>query len=105
MDHYKHIGKHRTTVRFSNGAATVRYWNTDVVTDEGSVKGAWCTLNHGGWKTATTKKRMNQAAKQFGLCYQVFQSKFDWFVQNTKTGLVVPYGDGQRFSFWRKLYE
>src|SRR6478735_716932 len=39
------------------------------------------TLNTGGWKTNTTKTRMNQFAAQF--ChyqYGVYQKKGEWFV-------------------------
>jgi hypothetical protein len=38
-------------------------------------------LNHGGWKTATTKMRMNQFSAEFcsGI-YSVSQEKGEWFV-------------------------
>ena len=37
-------------------------------------------LNTGGWTTATTKARMNQASNQFGLGYKVYQKDLAWFV-------------------------
>jgi hypothetical protein len=72
------IGKHKTIVAiFPTGRKTVTYHNTDVVTVEadGTV-----TLNNGGWKSNTTKLRMNQASRQFGLGFGVYQRDFEWFV-------------------------
>lgn len=46
-------------------------------------------LNTGGWKTATTKTRMNQAANEFELGYQVFQKNHEWFV--TWRGETLPF--------------
>lgn len=37
-------------------------------------------LNTGGYKTQTTKRRMNQAAHQFDLGFEVIQRKGDWLV-------------------------
>lgn len=72
------LGKAHTTVtRKGNGELRVTYHNTDVVTvhANGNV-----TLDTGGWRTATTKTRMNQASNQFGLGFQVHQDEFAWFV-------------------------
>lgn len=50
------------------------------------------TLRTGGWKTNTTKLRMNQASYQFHLGYQVFQKKGEWFI--AWKGEDIPfYGD------------
>lgn len=39
------------------------------------------TLNTGGWRTNTTKARMNQFSAQFcGNAFRVYQDKGDWFV-------------------------
>jgi len=56
----------------------VRYHSTRVVTihPNGDV-----TLRTGGWRSNTTKCRMNQAANQFGLSFRVYQQDFDWFVR------------------------
>lgn len=37
-------------------------------------------LDTGGYKTATTKKKMNQAARQFGLDFYVTQERGVWLV-------------------------
>jgi len=72
------IGKHATKVTKDGTTSTVRYHYTDV------VKVNWntgiITLNTGGWDTATTKLRMNQASREWGLGYHVYQHKGDWFV-------------------------
>jgi hypothetical protein len=74
-----------TNIRTENGATVVRYHSTDVVqfTPEHIV------LNTGGWRTNTTKTRMNQSARQFGLGYNVYQHKLDWFV--SFKGQTIPF--------------
>ena len=37
-------------------------------------------LNSGGWRTATTKKRMNQYAEMMGHEWRLFQRDYEWFV-------------------------
>lgn len=37
-------------------------------------------LDTGGWKTHTTKRRMNQASTQYDLGYRVYQKAGAWFV-------------------------
>lgn len=66
-----------TSVRHEGGKIIVRYHYTDVVTIH---KDGRVTLDTGGWFTATTKVRMNQASFQFGLNYYVHQEKGKWFV-------------------------
>lgn len=54
----------------------IKYHNTVVV----EASDSHIILRTGGWKTNTTKTRMNQASNQFELGYQVYQKNFDWFV-------------------------
>lgn len=65
-----------------DGTLIIRYHQTDVVTVKPDRT---IILNTGGWRTATTKKRMNQAAIQYKLGYKVFQKNKNWYVQITKT--------------------
>jgi len=66
------IGKVATKIRRDeNGNVFVRYHNTDVVT----ITDHSVILNHGGWITRTTLRRMNQASEQWNLGYRVFQRK------------------------------
>ena len=77
-----------TKVRHDADGTHVRYHATDVVTihRNGDV-----TLRTGGWRTATTKTRMNQAANQFALGFTVYQQDFDWFVR--VGGQELPFDD------------
>lgn len=58
------------------GQTQVIYHSTPVV----SFNQKLIILNHGGWMTATTKTRMNQASVQFNLGYHVYQDGFEWWV-------------------------
>ena len=70
------IGTHATTVSEIDGLMTVVYHRTPVVRwDHTQI-----ILDHGGYMTATTKTRMNQASNQFRLGYYVYQKNFEWFV-------------------------
>jgi len=65
-----------TSVFTENGSTYVVYHNTAVVRfNENEIE-----LNTGGWRTVTTKARMNQASNQFDLGYQVYQRDYAWFV-------------------------
>lgn len=74
------LGTRATTVRRldtgEGDMVIVTYHDTDVV--------KWTAkkiiLDSGGWRTATTKTRMNQASRQFGLGFSVFQEDYSWYV-------------------------
>lgn len=72
----------------SNGNLCVQYHNTTVwrKRPDGQV-----TLDTGGWRTATTKVRMNQAFSQFGPPYKVFQKNGNWFVRHRASKHQIPY--------------
>ena len=55
------IGTHATTISRTDGKTVVTYHDTPVVTldADGTI-----TLDSGGWRSATTKPRMNQVASQ-----------------------------------------
>ena len=72
------IGKRATTIsRDPDGVLRVRYHSTNVVTvyPNGRI-----VLDTGGWRTATTKLRMNQASNELGLGFQVYQQDGKWYV-------------------------
>jgi len=69
-------GKTATGVFTDNGFTNVVYHQTAVV----KFNHEKIILNSGGWNTATTKSRMNQASNQFDLEYYVFQKDFAWYV-------------------------
>lgn len=66
----------------------VSYHQTDVVkfNDEEII------LNSGGWRTNTTKLRMNQTSNQFDLGYNVFQKDFGWYVSFKDQ--IIEFADG-----------
>lgn len=73
------IGRTATLVDRRNGVLRVIYHSTAVVTVEpdGTI-----ILDTGGWRTNTTKLRMNQASQQFNLGYSVYQKDHRWFVSS-----------------------
>lgn len=71
------IGKHATTMAADGNVARVTYHNTVVVKFDAHT----ITLDSGGWRTATTKTRMNQTSNQFELGFRVYQNRREWFVR------------------------
>lgn len=61
------LGKGHTTVAMREGTTHVTYYNTIVC----AFNDKRITLDNGGWVTASTRTRMNQASQQFGLGYHV----------------------------------
>lgn len=49
-------------------------------------------VRHGGWMTLTTKRVINQSAKEFGLDIEVVQRNFQWWILLPKVGLKIPFG-------------
>ena len=73
------IGKaHTRIIEEGNGFTRVLYHITPVVRFNGST----IILKHNGWKTATTKRRINQASCHFGLGVHVEQRQGRWYVNN-----------------------
>lgn len=99
MDRTATVGTHKTSIRTEDGMTHIRYHNTDVV----SFNEIEIILRSGGYQTLTTKTRMNQAARQFGLAFRVFQKNHEWFVEDiyakaSKLISTIPFFDGMRLS-------
>lgn len=77
MPRMNQIGTHRTTVRNDKDGLSVTYHQTEVVHQ---TPGGTITLDSGGWRTPTTKNRINQAANQFNLGFALYQNDFNWYV-------------------------
>jgi len=72
-----------------DGKPSTQVWYHTTCVVEWTNETIWlCT---GGWFTATTKLRMNQAAHQFDLGFSVSQKDFSWHV-TTKAGTFEFYG-------------
>lgn len=74
------LSNYRTTISEQNGLMTVVYVSTPIVQWNSNK----IILNNGGYQTVTTKRKMNQAASQFDLPYQVYQKNYQWFVSTEK---------------------
>jgi len=87
------IVKRNTFERHENGDTIIRLHGTDIVRKHanGSV-----TLNSAGWKTVTTKDRMND---HMPAGYYLYSDKGQWYVSHghrwaNKDAIAVPYFDG-----------
>ena len=74
----KFQGVATTVRRLSSGMIVGTYHNTSVA----EVSGNNVRLDTGGYRTRTTKVRMNQFANQFcSGAFYVYQKDFEWFVK------------------------
>lgn len=96
---YDKVGPTATTVTTENGIMRIVYHSTTVVTVDWHKR--TITLDTGGYYTATTKARMNQASNQYDLGYQVYQEHGDWFVWWPAQGedSSVQFKDGMVLAF------
>ena len=74
----------------------VRYHDTNIVAFTPSA----VVLNSGGWRTATTKRRMNEVSDHYGLRFHIYQEDFKWWVvlhDSHLTSRTMPFSDGMQF--------
>lgn len=64
-----------TTITHRDGFTVCTYHSTDVIAWDGKT----LILDTGGWKTATTKRRMNDRMKEWGICGHVYQKDHEWY--------------------------
>ena len=99
MGQTQKVGKHATRVYAPwDNAVAVKYHATNIVVFDPDV----IRLDSGGWFSATTKARMNQASNQFSLGYNVFQKKHAWYV--SFNGETTPFVDGITLTRYRPEY-
>lgn len=82
-------GKRATViVRFDDSTIRLRYQGTTVAEfrNDGSVQ-----VSSGGWRSKTTKDRINSAILGLGT---VFQKNFEWFMFDYQRNTTVPFQDG-----------
>jgi len=97
--------------QMNNAISTETDWkkdNTQVINIEGvsfvylfnnliaMVGDTWLELFDGGYKSATTKSRLNAILKEHGNSESVYQKNFEWFV-STKYG-DIPFGNGIKLN-------
>jgi hypothetical protein len=56
------------------------------------VGDTWLELFDGGWKTDTTKSRLNAILQEHGNGEYIFQKNFEWIVYTNQTN--VPFNNG-----------
>ena len=71
-----------TTIVDDNGLIKMSYHRTQVVSIDPRTNGVH--LQTGGWDTVTTRKRMNQMARYYGLAFGVYRDKGQTFVHNVR---------------------
>lgn len=87
------LSKYKTKVGITPaGAHYVQYHDTKIVT----WSDVTIVLDSGGWRTVTTKRKMNQTAIEFGLKFGVYQQDHKWFVIQPD-GTEAEYFDGMYF--------
>lgn len=70
--------KQKTRILQQDQKIEIIYHTTKVV--EVNKKERKIKLNSDGWRTVTTKRRMNQAGNLFNLGFSVYQKNYEWFV-------------------------
>lgn len=86
----KRIGNNTLEIIYSDGSKAIRLHDTNVVT----FKKDKIILDSGGWRTNTTKARINQYSP-----FTVYQKDFDWFVVvNNDWSKLIPFKDGMKLS-------
>jgi hypothetical protein len=75
---YNRLSMYKTRIENTDNVMQVIYHNTAIVSVDNSSGNI--TLNSGGYESVTTKRKMNQASRQFNLGYSVFQKNFIWYV-------------------------
>ena len=82
MPRMNKLSSYATTIATRNGNMCITYHSTVIVEFDADC----IILRTGGWQTVTTKRKMNQAARQFELGYCVFQHNGDWFIRRPDGG-------------------
>jgi len=89
----KSISKRNTSGVRQSGRLDITLYNTKIV----SFNTDTVTLNSGGYKTSTTRRRMNEVSQEYNLGYRVYQVNNTWYV-DTKNNKSVPFRDGMKIN-------
>lgn len=71
------LSNYATTISSEADYIRVTYHKTVIV----KFNSREIILNSGGWRTATTKRKMNQASEQFNLGFYVYQRDYIWYIE------------------------
>ena len=72
----------------------------DTVIFKVSYSAGYIKLNHGGYMTKTTKKRMNESLIAAKFNYRVIQRDFEWYVVDKDGGDVVAEFHDETATIW-----
>lgn len=70
------IGNNTLRIIYKDGTEAIRFHSTDILSEKDGV----VTLNSGGWKTATTKDRINSFLRHFDVPFYIQQRNHQWFI-------------------------
>jgi hypothetical protein len=72
----------------------VRLWNTNIATINPQHRKM--TLRTGGWRTPTTKERLNKLIYPRG--YTIFQKRGSWFIKHPQ-GKIMPFEEETKIEY------
>lgn len=88
------IGNNTLSIIYKDGTEAIRFHSTDVL----SVKDGIVTLNSGGWKTNTTKDRINGFLRHFDVPFYIQQRNHQWFIGEGIFYDGIQFKNGQQIS-------
>ena len=83
------MGYLNTFIDYNEFGVKVKLYNTTIyeVTEESYI------FNTDGFKTVTTKRRMNQISEDFNLGFEIYQKNYCWFVYDSITNKTYKFGN------------
>jgi len=85
----KLVKRNTRLTEYVDGKKTLRFHATDIITWKPDGK---IILNSGGYKTRTTKQRLNQYLYPHDI--RVYQKDFEWYLSLPCNGEIVKFTDG-----------
>ena len=83
----------------ADGWRHVRYHATRVVSWRENLNGSVdVILDSGGWRTVTTKQRMNEVSAKYGFGFVVSSLRGAWFVWLREENKNISFKDGMKFT-------
>lgn len=87
----KLVKQNTLRIEYASGDVAIRLHGTDIIKTKANGD---TVLNSGGWRTLTTKARINEFSR-----FVVVQEKYNWYVQvGGYTGQLIPFYDGITFD-------
>lgn len=84
----------RDRIEATNGFANVYLWNTRIA----AVQDEQIALWSGGYRTVTTKSRLNALLQLTNSHLYIYQKNFAWFVHDSLLDETVEFKEGMTFT-------